>query len=560
MRSNLSPAIPFIKRLPNEKFTDDIGPILASSSNDKGIKDVARFGQVDHHTHFLMNIVINSDPKLSFRTAELSIKKASTRSNDEFEEVFRSNLNKRRYMQLDLQALSLRKQRIAMKVLQERINASSDKKDNFPEVLKINFINDNFTSFDHLAIPPRAISALLASAYEKDIDIKIDEATAEGLAASNETESGALKMLLRDSHEKVPGKIVNRNKNATAEVLDLISKTEDKRVLAEIAGHKNVSPSLLEKLAKRADATISENVAGNPNTPLAILKDYLREDSALGRIAASNKGLPPDLIDALARGATGQKLGNFIRNPAILPDTIDKLFAENPTVETTRAMAESMKTSQKILDELACSDDWQTANHIAMNENTSPETLRWLFKNGRGVTPLNAIRNPNADPAWLDSLARLNGTKYHVDIGISKATSPATLHYIATEIKYPDAQWHVARNSKTSTDTRDWLAKHAADDVRVEIANSSKTSPKTLAELADRFFRSMNFWTNSSLSGETVHYVVENGDAWCWQNIANHPNILEESLRLMAKTTNKAAQAAIARNPKTSDDIVDTFR
>jgi 5-methylcytosine-specific restriction protein A len=198
--------------------------------------------------------------------------------------------------------------------------------------------------------------------------------------------------------------VVANNLNTPNNILENLSKDENKMVRKFVASNPNTSGNILENLIKDEEVSIRREVAINPNTPIGVLGFIYEEEEDPDVLLSlmSNKELPEELIDLIGDLKYIDLINNiFLENRIYWPDKYKDTLSLSKNQDVLHAFSVKILKSKKDRDLL---------QHLAENENLSDKTFNYLIDEMNNNTDRsllvrsNLAGNPNLSSELIEKL------------------------------------------------------------------------------------------------------------------------------------------------------------
>lgn len=200
----------------------------------------------------------------------------------------------------------------------------------------------------------------------------------------------------------------------------------------------------------------------------------------------------------------------------IKADIVD-ILEEAPEVQLD--IAQSPKTNARTLARLANSEDFNVLYAVAVNPNTSPETLKVLYETGIPGVCVRVSRSPFIGIDLMEEMA---------SIGDSHAAAAIKVG-LATNICLPN------RLIRVLAEDNNWR-------VRETIA-SRKTIPSEILSLLshdDKFEVLIAVAANENASEDTLEFLSNSEYDWVRAQVAANPHTPRDVLKQMADDPHEA--------------------
>ena len=256
------------------------------------------------------------------------------------------------------------------------------------------------------------------------------------------------------------------------------------------------------------------------------------------------------------------------------------------------ALLDNPKTNQEYLNILSTDNDFVIRQKVASHKNTSPETLKKMFKNeSKGLIVRKIAINPNTPVEILEELSNsLDNTirkcvasnvsinekimnilvedkelLVKIELAKNKNTATSVLKILANKKQPTEVLKYVASNSNTPKECLVELSSYWQNEVRASVAANSNTPINTLENMIqDEKNRSIltYFASNPCLNENLINTLLKiekntNSYPSISKELAKNEGLNKEILNIMATNTRDyGIMENIAKNPKTSNSTL----
>ncbi len=284
-----------------------------------------------------------------------------------------------------------------------------------------------------------------------------------------------------------------RNRNATPELLESLSRNRLAYFREAVASHPNTTHEVLVRLAGDRHYLVVLAALAHPRATEAMIRrvlsrvhrsypDPIDQTIFLVHIACTITSAPKVLME-LSKHRHRHVRKSVVNNPSFPASQLKRMAADR-SLEVRQAVAWRPKVSRNILSTLAKDPKWQVREAVASNSGTLRRDLDRLSSDtNRSVR--RAVAGNERTPK--DTLAKLSReSNYFIDVAVASNRS-TSLRVLRSLLKSPNRISTVASNPAASATLLTEIACTATyPHIRMHVARNPSTPPDVLRRLARR--------------------------------------------------------------------------
>jgi hypothetical protein len=348
------------------------------------------------------------------------------------------------------------------------------------------------------------------------------------VAENPSTPQKTLKEFLLSEDEK---SYVALNSGAGTEILESLSRDENRSVRYRVASNPSSTHKILENLARDPDEEVRREVLTNEGASLEIIEKILSEISDYDKEAfARRRNCSRELLTLLASDS-------------------------KPSIRY--AVAENTNTPSELLKILSKDDEKSVRSNVARNPSSVGETLDYLSKDVEIVVRTSVGDNTSSSPATLESLSSDLNTVVRAAVGGNPSSTSATLRQLSSD-PYTSVRAAVASNPSADLAILNKLAADPKSLVRLEVAGNSEASPDILSKLSSDLKASIRESVSGNLNTnrECLSNLLRDKKLSVRLEVARNPNLSPELQKELAVDTRATVRAEVAKNSQVGAEVL----
>ncbi|TWB33099.1 NACHT domain-containing protein [Nitrospirillum pindoramense] len=324
-----------------------------------------------------------------------------------------------------------------------------------------------------------------------------------------------------------------------------------------VASDKQMPPLLLERLAAGPDFDVRRLVSSNPSTPPQALERLaFTPECDVRREVASNPSTPPQALERLAFTPECDVRREVASNPSTPPQALERL-ATDPDQTTRCRVGCNPSASVEILECLAADLDVLIRSSAAENLSATPQLLERLSADPEGLVRERVACNPSTPLHILERLAADPDSNVWERIFGHPSLTPQLLERLAT---HPD---NIGRSSEariplTRVQHLERMATHP-DNIGRSIVAGARDAPeeilKRLAADPDESIRNI-VASNPSASVEILECLAADPDELIRSSVADNPSASPQLLERLAADPDLNVVWLAANNPSILLEVI----
>lgn len=245
-------------------------------------------------------------------------------------------------------------------------------------------------------------SAVLAGLAE-DKDLQVRQAVAEHPTTPGQIRITVLSALGHERNLKALVAVA-RNPATPADVLETLSKQQDRTLLEAVADNPTTLAPVLEVLAKNVNLGVRMTVASNPATPTATLDVLARDqDELVRRCVAENPGTSAAAFGMLVRDESWHTRLEIADNPST-PAAVFEVLARDKEYSVRESVSRNPAAPLAALEILAKDRNDNIRMYVARHRSSSAAVLTTLSKDSYYAVRRDVATNPSTPESVLKSL------------------------------------------------------------------------------------------------------------------------------------------------------------